>query len=516
MFASQADEVRAGFGQRAGLHAAAPATATWLLSTGLLRVGLASPQRTAFEARRARKLAQDELLTVELERRKNEEESKRRQIQRICEQDEGLRELQELLKVCAGARGVLEAAARAQRLARARCLLRPATRHQQAYANKELAVQKQERAAAEAAARDEDAALDAVMEERRVASLEAERAEALRKAEEKRRLGAKVKEQIEEQEYTRFIEAELDAERSKAQVAAIVAQVEAQDAAERDSRQRAREEARSLMSAFQAERAAFVDRQRAAEREEEAQHRAYVEAAGRREEAVRASKAADLAAKEAAYRKIVEEQNALRAAQDEEDKLRWLVVEEEAEAAARADRAAREAATVKAREEMRTANAAQTRIREETEAAEKAREAELVRQFMEHCKEQEAKEQAQRDAAAARRAQFREDVVSQQHERRRLYEHQRAAEEAEAAEAAAMEAYRARVVAEARRKLLEEHGAMLEGYLPKGVFKSEEDLAVVRAARERQAAAAAAAAAAPAPAAAARRPVHSSAPFATE
>ncbi len=49
--------------------------------------------------RRQRQISQDDALAQELERRKREEDSKRREIQRICEADPELRALQEKLKV---------------------------------------------------------------------------------------------------------------------------------------------------------------------------------------------------------------------------------------------------------------------------------------------------------------------------------------------------------------------------------------------------------------------------------
>ena len=59
-------------------------------------------QQDLAASRRARQVAQDEALATEIERRKREEESKRREIQRICEADPELRALQEKLKVLLG------------------------------------------------------------------------------------------------------------------------------------------------------------------------------------------------------------------------------------------------------------------------------------------------------------------------------------------------------------------------------------------------------------------------------
>ena len=38
------------------------------------------------------------------------------------------------------------------------------------------------------------------------------------------------------------------------------------------------------------------------------------------------------------------------------------------------------------------------------------------------------------------------------------------------------EAYKAQIVEEARRRMLEQHASQLQGFLPKGVLQSEDDL----------------------------------------
>lgn len=58
-----------------------------------------SSREAAEAARRARQREQEEALAAELDRRRREAEAKEREIQRICESDPGLRELQEKLKV---------------------------------------------------------------------------------------------------------------------------------------------------------------------------------------------------------------------------------------------------------------------------------------------------------------------------------------------------------------------------------------------------------------------------------
>ena len=86
---------------------------------------------------------QDELLARELAQRKNDEEARRREIQQICERDEGLRELQRKLKT--------------------------------AYVNKERSLQLETKAARASVRKEEEAKVDAMLERERVAALRAQR-----------------------------------------------------------------------------------------------------------------------------------------------------------------------------------------------------------------------------------------------------------------------------------------------------------------------------------------------------
>lgn len=74
-------------------------------------------------------------------------------------------------------------------------------------------------------------------------------------------------------------------------------------------------------------------------------------------------------------------------------------------------------------------------------------------------------------------------VEAQRLQREEMYRRQLEAHARAEAEARAQEEFRQKVVEEARKRLLAEHAAHLEGYLPKGVLRSEEDLDLIRGAR---------------------------------
>ena len=66
-------------------------------------------------------------------------------------------------------------------------------------------------------------------------------------------------------------------------------------------------------------------------------------------------------------------------------------------------------------------------------------------------------------------------VEKQRMERRQMYEQERNDEALANQEAAKKEAYRLKVVQEARKRLLEEHANKLDGFLPRGTFASADE-----------------------------------------
>lgn len=396
---------------------------------------------------RARQVYQEEALADAIESRKREAEARQREVQRICEADPGLRELQEKLKM--------------------------------AYVSRERAEQKKERFEMTAAERAEQARIDAALEADRVRHLEEEAHREAARREEYRKSKIHIQRQIEEKERRRFIEGEEAARKEREMVDNLVRKVMEDDESEARERARKAEETKRFIKEFQETQDRYRQAQREAELEEERRIQAYNASRAGRAERVAAAKAEEDAAKEAIYRDIVRQQEEKRAREREEERLRWLLVEEEAEQArlkAEHDRVERQE---RMKREMMEANEEQKRIRARLDREAAEREAQLVDDFMRSCadadsKERaaaEAREQAKREhiAAVAEQARLREEMY-----RRQLEQHARAE-----AEARAKEEFQQRVVEEARRRLLEEHASMLQGYLPKGVIRSKEDLDLI-------------------------------------
>jgi hypothetical protein len=112
---------------------------------------------------------------------------------------------------------------------------------------------------------------------------------------------------------------------------------------------------------------------------------------------------------------------------------------------------------------------------------ERAKEEKLIKQFLDKCAEDDRKEKLARRAREEAIERFKAEVAAQRDVRQQLFAAQKL-EEVRAAEAAAKaDEFKRRVIAEARRRLLQEHAAVLRGYLPRGVITSNEDLEILKA-----------------------------------
>ena len=85
-------------------------------------------------------------------------------------------------------------------------------------------------------------------------------------------------------------------------------------------------------------------------------------------------------------------------------------------------------------------------------------------------------------ARVSRREQYKKEIEEQKSQRLHMYEVEKTNELAGVEEDKEVEEYRKAVVAEARRRLLEEHSKRLSGFLPKGTIQSQDELALVRGA----------------------------------
>jgi len=97
------------------------------------------------------------------------------------------------------------------------------------------------------------------------------------------------------------------------------------------------------------------------------------------------------------------------------------------------------------------------------------------------CKEDDEKAEKALRAREEAVARYKEEVAQQRDLRLKLFEEQKLEEMRFAEEGKKREEFKRRVVAEARRKLLQEHAAALRGFLPRGVIVSPADLDILKA-----------------------------------
>ena len=225
-----------------------------------------------------------------------------------------------------------------------------------AYIQRERGEQLVEKEGLKALERQTQLQVDAAMERARLAAIEAEKVvrekERLKGEERKRVLEA----QLEERQVREFISAEQEAKREKGLVDAILAKIKAEDEAEAANKARARAEVLRAIEDFKGQRERAVAAALAAEREESARIAAFLAEQGKREEAHKAGKAEDAAAREAQYRLLVAAEEERRRKQEEEDMLRWVLVDDEADRRRAAEEAKKKEREERIRVEMRAAN----------------------------------------------------------------------------------------------------------------------------------------------------------------
>ena len=130
---------------------------------------------------------------------------------------------------------------------------------------------------------------------------------------------------------------------------------------------------------------------------------------------------------------------------------------------------------------MRVANEAQRSMREKVAEMERAKEEKLIAQFLERCKEDDRKEALARKVRAEAVERYKLEVAEQRDIKQAMYAQQKLEEVVAMEKAAKAEEFRKVVIAEARRKLLEEHASKLRGFLPRGVITSNDDLDILKA-----------------------------------
>jgi len=408
--------------------------------------------RTKQRSDRTRLQTQNAALATEMMKRRADEERSEREIQRICEQSEELRDLEAKLKV--------------------------------AYMSKERAMQLEEKGMiTEMEMRQEQAISDQMEYDRQQALAEMEGNEVVRR--QHMIVGRHLlEEQMSKDAYDRMVESQQQAETDKLMVSDVMRKIEEEDYAEYQEKNRKVRETISAIDGYSKQREAELAQAAADAKADEDRILAYAQQKGAREGIIKKQQDLKRAGEEAAFKSIEAEMRRKMREDEEFEELRSLLLEQETELRIRKAEIEKRQKADNAKVEMMEANE-QQRVLKQHLLEQQLEEEEELRQLT------LAKFQADVELdrqAQARREESREEYIVEINEQRKMradaFELEKRAELEARRRLDEEEAFKRRVVEEARKRLLSEHVAKLDGYLPKGVLKSSADLVITRQARE--------------------------------
>ncbi|KAG5187034.1 tumor suppressor, Mitostatin-domain-containing protein [Tribonema minus] len=271
-----------------------------------------------------------------------------------------------------------------------------------------------------------------------------------------------------------------EAERDRQMVAAIVAAVEREDRDEAMALSAKRDATRAMVREAEENRQHELERRLREEAAQEEDIRRHQERLAARQAQVEAERKRKKEVADANFRAVVESTEKQRCEEEELRLLRDMLWEEELAAKREADDRERARKAEENKAEMMRAHHEQLKQRERRREAEAAVEAQRVSDMMAKFRADEEREKVALEQRERAKAHHRDSIQAQRLERERLYNMERQQELQELEKEKEREEYKKMVVAEARKRLLEQHAAALEGYLPKGAVKSAEELEYVR------------------------------------
>ena len=382
-----------------------------------------------------------EMFASALEKRKAEQRRKETETARICGESEELKALENKLKI--------------------------------AYVNKERAAQHEEKLEKEIRERARERAMEAKMETDRLFKESEENIKGSTSQEAQRLQQAALKEQILERE-RRALLAEEEAKRDKDLVEEVVMKIRNEDRKDYEEKQRRKVASKKLLEQYEAQRLLEVAQKKKKEEEDEKDILKYAESVSKRDAELKRKQ--DLKKERDAenFRRIVKETERQREADEEMQQLRDILWEEEMEAARRREDDARKERQLKLKGDMKVANELQLRAKQEQALKDQQAEDQLVEMMNKKFASDEKQDEESRDAKRQQKLAYIDAVEQQKIERARLYDLAKKAELDETSGDQAADDYKAKVIKEARRRLLEQHAKNLDGFLPKGTLNHDE------------------------------------------
>jgi len=387
---------------------------------------------------------QDERLAAEIAKRKTEAIREQKNMQRICEQSEELRQLEEKLKA--------------------------------AYMNKEREAQIHESAVLVQRAASAEAEIAAEMEAHRQRGLQAEAYRDYLRVQDGRAMRAALDRQIEEKEKSKA-DAYAEFLKEKDLVDKVVQAIYDEDMAERRARHEKEAEIKSYIDQFIEEQEKYKAIKVQEIEEENAKIREYATQIMAREQAVRLEKQREQNAKDEILEKMSADMAKRQKEADDMETLRnELVIQETEERILQKEKEKMER-VVQQRLDIALANEYQRQLKAIKREEEKREEDEFRRQMLEKFAEDDRLDQMNAQKRRQKQMDHRREIERLLEERRAKYEAERAAELQEQIDAERVEQIRQQIIDEERKRMLAAHAKNLGlQHLPKGVLSNEQDL----------------------------------------
>lgn len=384
----------------------------------------------------------DQRIVVEMHRQRTEQERNEREMQRICETSEELKELEHKLKI--------------------------------AYVNKERAAQHQEALLIRKLENDREQAIEEKMDYDR--QLDIQRQEEREKH--RRRIQSAQKDVLQKQ----MLEKEEQKEKLKEEAAIdnkmiddIIAEINKEDELARESRTKKVEETRALVARYQNERRlqkAAIEKE---QREQEAEIQAYNKMMEQRHFKQEAERKRVESAKKRQWEKVVETTQNQTQSKEEYETLRTMYWEEELEAKQRKEEEDAMERQMQQKEEMMQENKAQISAKKEMLEKMEQEERELVERMLQKFARDEEDELRMEENRRLFKQRYMAEANQQRLERGAILHKEKERETKETEAQKKRDEQRQRIIEEAKRLLLQKHATQLEGFLPK-FSKVEEQL----------------------------------------
>lgn len=387
---------------------------------------------------------QNERLAKQLLKKKSEQERAEREIQRICEGSDVLKDLESKLKT--------------------------------AYMNQDRVTQLEEAALqAEQKAISEQAISNQMEADRQNAILEMQYQESMRKqhAVDGRQ---KLEEQMEVAHYNRMQDAAFEAVQDKTMVDKIMRRIDEENYKDEMSRRNKIEKTKEVIEAYKKQREQEVANAEQAAQDEENKILAYATAKNAREATFKAAQDQKKAEEEARFKRIEADMRAKREEEEEFARLRDMLWEEETEARLRKKEEDKKASQEQAKYDMMQANEQQKVLKRQLRDEEEAEE-EMLKQIMKEKFEEDIRlDEEARQRRMRERDQYKREIEMQKEEKKVKYQREKDAEAEARRRVQEEEDFKQRVVEAARQRLLQQHAQVVSGFAPKGTMAKVSDL----------------------------------------